>query len=312
MKKIVILHNPVSDSVNEDETDVLHQAELIENALIGSEYETVSLAFDTNLPVMIEIIVKHQPFVVFNLVETVMNQGKLNFMSPALLETLKIPFTGSGSNAIFLTTDKVLTKQFLRFYHLPTPEWFQNISGLNAEKPYILKPLSEDGSVGIEDDLVKYGKDFATLPENHFIEGYIHGREFNISVLGGKNGPEVLAPAEMEFVNYPESKPRILGYKAKWKESSFEYKNTNRSFDMQEKDSALLQLLKQMTEQCWKIFGLKGYARVDFRVDSENRPFIIEINANPCISPDSGFIAACHQAGLSDKEVVYRIIEDAF
>jgi D-alanine-D-alanine ligase len=312
MKKAIILHNPVSPSANEDEKDVLHQAELIEDALNGSGFETSRMDFDMNLHFMMHNLHCQQPSVVFNLVETVMNQGRLNFLAPALLETLKIPFTGSGANTIYLTTDKVLTKQLLRFHHLLTPDWFNNTAQPDPDKRYILKPVSEDGSVGIEEDFVKAGKDIHILPDNYFIEEYIHGREFNISILGGKNGPDVLAPAEMQFNNYPEFKPKVLGYKAKWKENSFEYKNTVRTFDVQEDDRNLLLQMEQMTKKCWKVFGLKGYARVDFRVDLNNQPSIIEINANPCIAPDSGFIAACHHAGLSNKEIIQRILEDAF
>ena len=233
-------------------------------------------------------------------------------MAPALLETLNIPFTGSGTNTIYITTDKILTKQVLRLHNLLTPDWFNNIAQLDPGKKYIQKPVSEDGSVGIEEDFVKAGKNISFLPENYFVEEYIHGREFNISILGGKKGPDVLAPAEMQFHNYPKLKPKVLGYKAKWKEDSFEYRNTLRTFEVAEDDWDLLLSMKQMAKMCWDIFGLKGYARVDFRVDTDSRPYIIEVNANPCIAPDSGFIAACHQVGLSNKEIINRILEDAF
>jgi D-alanine-D-alanine ligase len=121
----------------------------------------------------------------------------------------------------------------------------------------------------------------------------------------------VLPPAEMCFINYPESKPKILGYKAKWKENSFEYKNTTRSFNFDAQDFRLLEDLKIIAYKCWQVFGLRGYARVDVRVGYENIPEVIEINANPCIAPDSGFIAACKKAGLSETEIIKRIIEDA-
>ena len=65
-----------------------------------------------------------------------------------------------------------------------------------------------------------------------------------------------------------------------------------------------------MALRCWRLFKLSGYARVDFRVDSGNRPWVLEINANPCLSPDSGFFAAAARAGLSFREVVKRIVDD--
>jgi D-alanine-D-alanine ligase len=62
--------------------------------------------------------------------------------------------------------------------------------------------------------------------------------------------------------------------------------------------------------KCWQVFGLRGYARVDMRTDPEENPFVIEINANPCISPDGGFVAATKEAGLQFNSVLQRIISD--
>ncbi|MDP2337298.1 MAG: hypothetical protein Q8N05_12780 [Bacteroidota bacterium] len=140
----------------------------------------------------------------------------------------------------------------------------------------------------------------------------IHGREFNISILGGKVDCLVLPPAEMCFsADYYATKPRILGYKAKWDETSMEYQNTTRSFQIKKVDEGLITELKEIAGKCWKIFGLRGYARVDVRVGTDNLPKVIEINANPCIAPDSGFVAACKEVGLTNTEIIKRIIDDA-
>ena len=66
-----------------------------------------------------------------------------------------------------------------------------------------------------------------------------------------------------------------------------------------------------MALQCWHGFELKGYVRVDFRVDKEGIPYVLEINGNPCISPESGFVAATKKGGLKFHQVIERIIEDA-
>ena len=102
----------------------------------------------------------------------------------------------------------------------------------------------------------------------------------------------------------------FVGYRAKWDEGSFEYGSTPRSFDFPPDDAALLATLKRLSLACWEIFGLRGYARVDFRVDAEGKPWVLEINTNPCLSPDAGFMAAAGRAGLSRNDVVRRIIAD--
>jgi D-alanine-D-alanine ligase len=158
----------------------------------------------------------------------------------------------------------------------------------------------------------------------HFAEEYIPGREFNLSLLARRptshaewstrdriSGPEVLPAAEMRFMNFPESKPRILGYQAKWDESSFEYQNTERCFDFTPTDKPLLWTLRELAIRCWDCFEIRGFARVDFRVDESGQPWILEVNCNPCLSPDAGFAAAVHRAGLGFEDAVSRIIADA-
>jgi D-alanine-D-alanine ligase len=104
--------------------------------------------------------------------------------------------------------------------------------------------------------------------------------------------------------------PRIVDYRAKWDEAAFEYHHTPRRFDFDSTDSRLLERLKTLARQCWHYFGLAGYARVDFRVDHEGNPWILEINANPCLSPDAGFAAALEKAGIAYVDAIGRIIDD--
>jgi D-alanine-D-alanine ligase len=104
---------------------------------------------------------------------------------------------------------------------------------------------------------------------------------------------------------------RIVGYRAKWKKDSYEYNHTPRRFDFPPQDAALVGQLVQMAKKCWQVFGLGGYGRVDFRVDTEGRPWILEINTNPCLSPDAGFAVAVQQSGLTFAEAVDRILCDA-
>lgn len=147
--------------------------------------------------------------------------------------------------------------------------------------------------------------------EHYFIEEYIEGREFNISMLGGHDGPEVLPVAEMQFLDFPAGKPKIMGYRSKWEEESFEYTHTTRTFEAGEGDRLLHLRLIELCEACWYGFGLKGYVRIDFRVAEDGNPLIIDINANPCLSHSGGFAAALGHAGYSFTEGIRRILEDA-
>jgi D-alanine-D-alanine ligase len=129
-------------------------------------------------------------------------------------------------------------------------------------------------------------------------------------MLAGRNTVEVLEPAEMIFSSYFDDKPKIVGYKAKWDQLSEEYKQTNRVFNTLGNNPVLKEKLIEICVRTWNVFNLKGYARIDFRVGEKDSVFILEINGNPCIAKDSGFIAASEQAGYSVETIIDRIIED--
>ena len=101
----------------------------------------------------------------------------------------------------------------------------------------------------------------------YFAEEFIDGREFNVSLIGP--GPHVLPPAEIDFSTFPPDKERIVGHTAKCDQTSFEYQATERRlFEFPASDQRLLQRLSELAVECWRLFELRGYARVDFRIDS--------------------------------------------
>jgi D-alanine-D-alanine ligase len=317
MKRVVILINALSPVPTPDEEDVLVQAESVEEALYELGYESQRIFVSLNLEKAAKELRAAQPDFVFNLFESVENTGKFIYFAPVLLEHLKIPYSGSDSERIYITSNKVLTKKFLSEAGLPTAQWTDNPKELKKEITYIAKPVWEDASVGITNECIMKGepeiveaflKKFNNRP--YFFEEYIDGREFNISVLGGNKGPEVLPAAEMMFNNYPPEKPKIMGYEAKWDEDTFEYHNTMRRFGVEEEEPELAAKLRQICIDCWNLMKLKGYVRVDIRVDAAGNPKILEINANPCISPDAGFFVASERAGYSYKQMIERILED--
>lgn len=320
MNDLLLLINLISDQPLQDELDVLVQAEAIERAAKELGHVPRRASFGLNLEPVAELIKTHPPDLVFNLVETVGGEGALIHLCPSLLDVFGVPFTGSGTYALVVTTDKIRTKKKLEDHGIPTPDWLLQGSGRlpSTDKKYILKPIWEDGSSGITDDSIIEGKDIdlnQLSQDGHmkdaFLEEYIDGREFNLSVLSGSRGPKVMPVAEMMYLDYPAGKPKILNYASKWDESSFEYHKTVRTFDLSSADRTLVERMSEISLQCWKIFDMNGYIRVDFRVDDQNQPWVLEVNANPCLSPDAGFVAACKQGGVNYTEMVNRIISAA-
>lgn len=319
-KNVVLLFNEISDLPGDDEADVIKQMANITRALKVLGYTPYCIPFSLEINEAIGQLRKIKPYVVFNMVEMVAGTGAMLHFASSILEFLKLPYTGVPNEPLFITTSKILTKKLLIMQGIPTCGWYtmDQVKLLKPGETYIVKPIWEDGSLGIEENCVFSGSDKKFIRElkkynkkDWFIEKFIDGREINLSILGGKGGPYVMPPAEIQFKDYPEGKPRVVGYKAKWSEGSFEYTHTPRTFRFKPSEKPLLDQIVKIGLHCWHEFGLRGYARVDFRVDGENNPYVLEINGNPSITPESGFVAATKRAGLSFPEVVQRIIEDA-
>lgn len=315
---VAITYNKPTQDAMEDELDILKEVNLVSGCLTELGHQPIELPVTLNLEETYRSLQALKPDLVFNLAESIGNYGALVYFVPALLDVLQIPYTGNPTVPMFLSAGKTLAKQMLFNAGLPVAGTWKpsEISNL-PEGKYIVKPLWEEGSLGLDEDSVFQipGKDPASiekLPDSkYFIEPYIDGREFNVSLLAGGNDPQVLAVAEILFLDYPAEKPKVLGYKSKWDEDSFEFKNTQRTFDLGKNGDIIFRQLADISKKCWHTLDLRGYARVDFRMDENGHPFILEINANPCISPGSGFFAACEYAGIGFTQVVDRIIKDA-
>ncbi len=317
-KKCCILYNEPREGALSDELDVLDQVEFIEQTLSELGIETYRKGITADFMKEVEVLVKEKPDFVFNLVETINNKGELCYFVPALLNMYSIPYSGNPLEALFITTSKALTSKALREAGINNPGAYfpSQFKQLKSGNTYIIKPIWEDGSQGITEDSVftyqpGYEKKFDGFDDSHWlIEDYIEGREFNISVLANGVEPEVMPPAEMIFHNFGADKPRIVDFKAKWEEDSFEYINTVREFPGKNLNPVLREKLVEAARRCWHVFDLKGYARVDMRVDKNDNPFVIEVNANPCMSPGSGLVAAVNEAGIPFTVVLQRIIND--
>jgi len=318
LKKCFIIYNEPGENALPDELDVLDQAEYIGNTLIELGISVSRKGITTDFMNELKELAESEPGFVFNLVESINNKGELCYFVPALLNMYSIPYTGNPVEAMFNTTSKAITGRTLKNARIKNPSGFtpSEYKKLVSGRKYIIKPVWEDGSMGITSESVfTFNPDSETRLKEYrdthwLIEEYIDGREFNISLLSGDRGPEVLPPAEMVFHGYPDDMPKIVDFRAKWETQTFEYKNTRREFPGDRLNPSLKKKILSAALRCWKVFGLRGYARVDMRVDNNDIPYVIEVNANPCISPDSGFVAATKAAGLSFAEVIQRIIKD--
>ncbi len=324
-EKIVILHSDVAPDASEDELDCLRQADTIAEALRTLGHKPVLLPFVLDLGKNIESLQHANPYIVFNLVETLGGKGNLIHVAPALLDFLQMPYTGCRTDAMYLTSNKPLAKKILHDAGIATPPWITAEAfsvGLAPSDTYLIKASWEDASVGLDETSIVKMSDSAgiiqamqnqqkKLGSACFAEAYIDGREFNIALLASANKVQLLPAAEMLFLDYAPDKLKLLDYRAKWVEDSFEYDHTRRTLDIASKDAALIDNLRHIALRCWDLFGLRGYARVDFRVDEDGNPWVLEINANPCLSLEAGFAVALERAGIKYSKAIEHIVNDA-
>lgn len=327
--RIAILHSAVPDDATLEDQDTLVQADTVIKALARLGHEATTVPCTLDLSALRDDLRRWRPDIIFNLVESLADDDSLVYLPLAVLDVLNLPYTGGRTEALFLTTHKVLAKQRLREAGLPTPDWIESKSLSSSSSSscpscssWIIKGVWDQASRGMDDDAVLRNGE---LTEVHrrlderskqfgrpcFAEQFIEGREFNISVLAGPDGPEVLTPAEIDFSAFPPDKPRIVGHRAKWQADSFEFHNTPRTFEYDPTDRPLLDQLRSLTKACWNLFKLRGWVRVDFRVDTAGQPWILEINTNPCLSPDAGFAAALEQAAIPFDDAIERILKDS-
>ncbi len=319
--RTAIIYGALEQDARPDLADSLVQAETAARVLTGLGDQVRRLEMTLDSASTARRLMEYRPDLVVNLVDDIQGRGDVLHLAPALLDQLGLAYTGSGSWTLYATSNKPLAKRLMADAGLPTPDWLTADGSGRLEAgqgPLIIKSVWDHGSVGLGDDcLIRPAgpEEIQALLRNRkgawFAESYIEGREFNVALLQDGGEVRILPLAEIDFLDFGPGKPRVVGYRAKWDESSFEYHHTPRRFDHPAGDARLLDELADLSRECWQLFDLKGYARVDFRVDGGGRPWILEVNANPCLSPDAGFAAAARQQGIGLEGAVEMIIRSA-
>ena len=300
------------------ETEVLDQVNAVRDALIelGFQYELLPIKDD--LEEFVKSLKLYKPDVIVNLCEGFMGESGFEMHVPAILEILKIPYTGSNPLALGLCQDKGLAKDILRAHNVATPNYqiMEKPETLKREMhfPLIVKPLKEDASIGISKH--SFVRNYAELKKQvnyvnrvykqpALVEEYISGREFNVSILGNEE-PTVLPISEIMFGF--ENEPKIVDYAAKWLKDSDEYAKT-KPVCPAELDVEVKSLIEENALKAYKVLRCRDYARVDIRLKNETKkPYVLEVNPNPDISPEAGFARSLRAAGITFREFVKMIL----
>ncbi|MDW8044564.1 MAG: ATP-grasp domain-containing protein [Nitrososphaerota archaeon] len=325
--KVTIIYNSLKHLYEERresdiaEMGVLDEVEAVKEALntLGIDHSIV--AIDEDIQNWLNELLMHKPDVIFNLCEAISGESRLEMNVPSVLELIRIPYTGASPLNLGICQNKALTKDILRAHNIPTPDYciidekYELIHEL-PRFPLILKPLYEDGSIGIDSSNVVEDHDGLRTVSQRIIntyhqpviaEEYIDGRELNVSIIGDASSPQPLPISEIVFTK--DEKFKVVGYRAKWVKDSEEYKSTVPVCPAQLEEEVASKI-QSIAVKAYSILGCRDYARVDIRLRGDI-PYVIEVNPNPDISLDSGFSRSLRAANIPYPEFIWRVISSA-
>lgn len=328
MQRVVILYNLPERLERGEKKDflaeeaILEEIGAVEEALRSLGHQGYVMAIRDEIFTVIHWLKEIRPDVVFNLCESVYGNACWEMNIPALLDLFRIPYTGSSPLTLGLCLDKGKVKDILQSQGILTPRYkiFDRGDPIPGDGfPLIVKPIHEDGSLGIwkesvvNDDAalnrqIRYVLEKYQQPA--LIEEFIDGRELNVGLLETDGKVEVLPISEIDYSEFPEGFPKICGYEAKWEAESPEYQKSKPICPAQ-LEPVVQKRVEHIALKVFKLFGCQDYARVDMRLDSEGKAFVLEVNPNPDISPQSGMARALKVQGMTYTEFIGNLLDRA-
>jgi len=294
----------------------------VKAALTRKGFSVSTLKIGKDPQPLLDWLKAHNPQLVFNLCETICGNSKLEPAVPYLLKWLDFIITGNPPEILTLLVDKAKTKHLLKSMGFPTPEFaaIQENNDLRNWRswPAILKPCAEDASLGIDrgsvvGDSTAAKARFELLATSFgvpvLIEAFIAGRELNVAILETESGLQT-AINEIDFTDLPAGIPKIVTYNGKWDENSIECKAT----PVKSPANLYPELdvkIRDIAKGVYREFGLEGYARIDFRIDEEGKPWVLEINPNPDLSENAGFSKSLAEMHLDYDTAIECLIKSA-
>ncbi len=326
----MILYNSVAitEALNGNEeiypaTIIRDEVGAIEDSLRAGGFNPYVLAVEHFSRDLVSTLARIAPRFVFNLCEEINHRSELEMCVAGLLDLMAIPYTGSGPLSLGLALNKFRVKKFLRSFSIPTARGYlqtpeDQASACDIGFPVIVKPVREDGSLGIGPssvcgDAESLRAQVLMIHEVYrqpaLVEEYLDGREFNVSIMGD-GSPEILAVSEIDFSGMPPDLPRIVCYQAKWDEGSVVYQGTVPVCPARI-SGRLENRVRDLALRSFQAVGCRDYARIDMRTDAQGNVRVLEVNPNPDIGPKAGFARAARAAGYTYTDMVLRISEFA-
>lgn len=292
----------------------------VRNALIKLGHEVIPFGIYNDIEAFIKLVKDQKPDLVFNMSEAFSGQRNFEPNMTALMQMVGVPFTGAGPMSLQLCKDKGLTKVILNYHQIRTPKFLvaKKSRPLKAIKdfsfPAFVKPLQLESSEGIsQDSYVENEKDALArvkfiherLGVDAIIEEFVDGREVYVSILGNEK-LSVFPPRELFFRQVPEDEPKFATFQSKWNQE-YRKKWGIDSGWAAEMSEATKKRLFDICKKIYRLLGIQGFGRIDFRIKDEEIYFI-EANPNPSIAKKEDYALSAGKAGVEYEELIAKIV----
>jgi D-alanine-D-alanine ligase len=279
------------------------------------------LGLDASLAPLHAALDRFAPQIVFNLLIELRDSGGFEPHVVSALEARGVPYTGCNSEGLVLTRDKAITKKLLGWHRIAMPEFATYRRGRRRRPPApplpaIVKPIDEGGSYGIRRaSLVRsdaaLARRVAWVHEqcgcDAVAERYVEGREITVGLLGNRR-PRCLPLWETRFDGLAAGAPHIATERIKW---NLKHRRACgvRSGPARRLPRGTAETIAREARRAWRVLRLSGFARIDFRVDAEGRPWLIDVNANPDVDFQEDFARSAAHAGLPPTALLQRLVD---
>jgi D-alanine-D-alanine ligase len=292
----------------------------VRDAIESLGHEMFSIGVSDDLATIRGAIDAHKPHVAFNLVEEFGGIGHFDAHVVSYLELRDQPYTGCNPRGLVLARDKALTKKILAYHGFKVPDFTifsarRIVKRANSLKfPLFVKSLTEEGSAGIssasivhDEEKLKERVEFIqrTTKSTALAEEFIDGREIYVGIMG--NDRVTVLPAwEFAMTKKEVGKPLIASDRAKWdpeyqRQVGLKTGPARLSKKMHAK-------LAATSKDIYRLLGMSGYARLDYRVTEDGEAYLLEANPNPQIAKDEDFAQSAHHIGIEYPELIEHLM----
>lgn len=344
LDKDIFIWKKSLENINKlDETDNLHiwiarNITCDEIDLVWKEYISISKKiwkiieklwykvsfFDfNNVSKVLNEIKKSDVSLMFNLCEQLNNSIEYKPHVASILDVLQIPYTWSNPFTLNLCADKISAKKVLSYHWIPTPKWdcafmINDEIRSDLKYPLITKPWNTDNSFWVSNNSVVHNKKelmsqidiiINELWKPALIEEYIEWDEYDVSILWNYNWKiKVLPFCRSIFTDLPEWYAHIYPYESKWWDKNPIYDRIITQCPPKKVWANLMTLIKEIAIDAYNILGCNDYWRIEIKVDKNNNPYFIELNANPSLSEDWLLYSSAKAGWLSYMSLLEEII----